>query len=176
MRTHFQLPLLGALAVFALTTGCGATDNSSTRTDVASPTEMTTAASADDSADGSAGAGTQPDPTPAATAAPVAPFVEGIPLLVLLAPGELTNELAPEFSWQPVDDAATYRLAVIGEQGPMWSWEGSQTAVRLGGFSEERSAGFPGPTINGSVTWSVVALAGDGTVVAASELRSLAAG
>ena len=102
------------------------------------------------------------------------PLAPELPLVRLLAPLATTTELAPEFSWEPVAGAVTYRLAVLGADGPVWSWEGPATSVRLGGFTEDRPAGFPGPVIDGSTTWSVVALGADGAIVATSDLRPLA--
>lgn len=146
--------VLTGLVLVALGASCSSSDDASSQP-ASDVTTVTTSAM----------------PSPVTDPTPLAPE---LPLVRLLTPLATTTELAPEFSWEPVAGAVTYRLAVLGADGPVWSWEGGATAVRIGGFTEDRPAGFPGPVIDETTTWSVVALDADGAVVATSDLRSLA--
>jgi hypothetical protein len=166
-RIHHRL-LGGCILIGVLGAGCSAPGSDAANsveagapaTSVAAPLPITIPSS------------TLPALAAAADQAPE-PFATGLPLLTLLAPAGPVTERAPEFAWQAVEGTVTYRLAVVNDEGPIWSWDGAGTSVRLGGFSEDRPAGFPGPEIDSSARWSVVALDGDGTVLAASELRPL---
>ena len=98
-----------------------------------------------------------------------APGVEG--RVALLAPPEVGAEEVPEFEWEAVPAAATYRLAVHDEGGDvLWAWEGEATSVALGGVAD-RPEGEPGPVLEGPASWSVVAVDPEGRVVAVSAIR-----
>jgi hypothetical protein len=73
----------------------------------------------------------------------------------------------PVFAWTAVDGAATYRLTVLGPDGPRWGWEGPETSVRYGAVED----GQPGPVIVPGSWWSVAAVDADGELLAASDLR-----
>ena len=92
-----------------------------------------------------------------------------LPTIELLAPTELDAGRAPTFEWAPVDAAATYRLSVLAPDAPTWAWLGSATSVRYGGVPE----GANGPSLRPGSWWSVTALAGDGSVLAVSDLRAV---
>jgi hypothetical protein len=164
MKSRSAHHLVACLALVTLAASCGSPGDNSPSGDGGGATPTTIAAPTTDRTN---------EPTSQPVAAPE-PIVPELPLVRLLSPLVTTTELAPEFSWEPVVGAATYRLAVVGADGPVWAWEGTSTSVRLGGFTEDRPQGFPGPVLDQSTTWSVVALAADGAVVATSDLRPLA--
>ncbi len=118
-------------------------------------------------------AGTTPTVIESTTSTPASeqPLVDGFIELELLEPSSAVSDRAPVFRWQPVAGAATYRLAIVDDTGPIWAWQGAATDVRLGGLAEERPAGFAGPVLTPGSRWSVVALADDGTVIAVSTVR-----
>lgn len=96
------------------------------------------------------------------------PLVEGLPQLEVLGPPEARAGEVPLFTWERVEEAATYHLVVLGPDGPLWAWEGEETEVLLGALPFERPPGMGGPVIVAGTCWSVVALDADGHVVAAS--------
>ncbi len=111
------------------------------------------------------------DPTTSSTAIDEPPLIDGFAELELLEPTAAITERAPVFRWRPIPGAATYRLAIVDDAGPIWAWQGEATDVRLGGLAEERPAGFAGPVLTPGSRWSVVAVAIDGTVIAVSTVR-----
>jgi hypothetical protein len=123
--------------------------------------------------DGGAAAPVGAAPAGAAGQADVRPAIARPALLADLASVELrepplTNAgPVPVFAWTAVDGAATYRLTVLGPDGPRWGWEGPETSIRYGAVAD----GQRGPVIVPGSWWSVAALAADGELLAASDLR-----
>jgi len=124
--------------------------------------------------------GGEPDArgTPSTGSTPVA---EGSPLA---APGAEAIELTgppiedagevPTFAWTAVSGAASYRLVVLDpEGGPIWSWQGTETSVNLGGLPSERPVGEAGPVIEAGSSWTVAALDVAGHVMAVSVARPI---
>lgn len=100
------------------------------------------------------------------------PIDAGLPGIMLLKPAVSGGGEVPSFEWTAVDGAATYRLVVIDSASkPVWSWEGRETSVNLGGLPGERPADVSGPIITPGSSWSVVAFDADGKPVAVSVLR-----
>lgn len=100
------------------------------------------------------------------------PIDAGLPALTLIAPETTGAGEVPAFEWEAVDGAARYRLVVLGGSGePLWSWNGAETKVNLGGLPGERPEGVSGPVIAADSTWSVVAFDAEGNALAASNLR-----
>ena len=95
-----------------------------------------------------------------------------LPEVTLLAPGAEDAGLVPEFSWEAVDGAASYRLSILGPDRPLWAWSGTDTTVSLG-LREGPSEAVPGLELPPGSWWSVAALDDDGQVVAVSALRSV---
>jgi hypothetical protein len=95
-----------------------------------------------------------------------------LPEVTLLTPGAEDAGLVPEFSWEAVDGAASYRLSVLGPDRPLWAWSGTGTTVSLG-LREGPSEAVPGLELPPGSWWSVAALDDDGQVVAVSALRSV---
>lgn len=85
--------------------------------------------------------------------------------LSLLGPLEAEVGTVPRFEWTEVDGAAKYRLVVLGSDGPIWAWEGGDTAVNLGGLTGDRPELMPGPVIEAGTSWSVVAFDASGGVL-----------
>ena len=99
-----------------------------------------------------------------------APGLDG--QVVLIAPPTEGAGEVPTFEWEPVQGAAGYRLFVVGGDGTaIWSWEGTETSVALGGLTVDRPEGAEGPVVTAGSTWSVVALDAEGHVVAVSVQR-----
>lgn len=100
------------------------------------------------------------------------PIDAGLPALTLIAPETTGAGEVPGFEWEGVDGAVRYRLVVLDGNGePLWSWNGAETKVNLGGLPGERPEGVSGPVITAGSTWSVVAFDADGTALAVSNLR-----
>jgi hypothetical protein len=78
----------------------------------------------------------------------------------------------PVLSWDPVDGAALYVVAVTVADGPSWAWQGSTTTVPYGGGPiddlDTTAAQLAIPS-----TWFVTALDQDGGVLAASAAGQL---
>jgi hypothetical protein len=94
-------------------------------------------------------------------------FLVELPSVELREPPVSGAGRAPEFAWDAVPGAATYRLTVLGPDGPRWAWEGDATSIRYGSVDE----GQAGPEIAPGSWWSVAALDTAGDLVAASALR-----
>lgn len=135
-----------------------------------SPTE-TTEAQAGTSADQDPGSAA--DDGGDAVAPTGEPLIAGLSEIVVLGPPSSEAGEAPQFRWEPVAAAASYGLVVLGSDGPIWAWQGEETGVWLGGLPFERPPGVTGPVIVAGSCWSVVALDGDGHVVAASEFLAV---
>lgn len=70
-------------------------------------------------------------------------------------------------AWEPVDGAASYRLAaLINDSSPYWAWLGDATEVRFGGAPE---AGGHTAIVFEPMTWRVITLDADGLPIAASD-------
>ncbi len=85
--------------------------------------------------------------------------------LEAVAPLEADVGSVPRFEWKSIDGAASYRLAVLGPNGPIWAWEGEDTSVNLGGLSGERPELMPGPVVVPGTSWSVAAIDASGRVL-----------
>jgi hypothetical protein len=103
------------------------------------------------------------------------PLVEGLPTIVVLGPPESEAGEVPLFEWEPVTGAATYDVSVVGPEGPLWAWRGDETKIHLGGLPFERPPGWAGPVIAGGSCWSVIALDGEGRLMAVSEFLPVSA-
>lgn len=91
--------------------------------------------------------------------------VEGESGLTLLGPLEAEIGSVPRFEWSSLEGAATYRLVVLGADGPIWAWQGEQTSVNLGGLTGERPEAMPGPVVEAGTSWSVAAMDAFGTII-----------
>jgi hypothetical protein len=120
-------------------------------------------------ASGGVAAGVASDVANPVTTRPRPSLLGDLPTIELLAPTEFDAGRAPTFEWAPVDTAATYRLSVLAPDAPTWAWLGSATSVRYGGVPE----GVNGPSLRPGSWWSVTALAGNGAVLAVSDLRAV---
>lgn len=85
--------------------------------------------------------------------------------LSLLGPLEAEPGTVPRFEWSEVDGAVTYRLVVLGQDGPIWAWEGEGTSVNLGGLEIDRPELMPGPVVEPGTSWSVAAFDASGGVL-----------
>ncbi|MCP3937406.1 MAG: hypothetical protein GY708_18795 [Actinomycetia bacterium] len=104
------------------------------------------------------------------------PIVEGVPEVKVLGPVAGSTDPAPLFEWEPVPDAVNYQLVVGGPGGPIWGWQGTDTAVWLGGSSNEPHPAMSSPELVEGACWSVAGLDDDGHVVAVSHLFALLPG
>ena len=94
-------------------------------------------------------------------------FLADLARVELLEPPVAGAGAAPIFSWGAIDGASTYRLTVLGPDGPRWGWEGPDTTIRYGAVE----AGQRGPVIVPGSWWSVAAVDAAGDILAASDLR-----
>jgi hypothetical protein len=89
----------------------------------------------------------------------------------LMAPPVTGAGSIPTFEWSAVEGTGAYRLVVQDAEGDaIWAWEGTGTSVALGAVPD-REEGDGGPILTAGSHWSVVALNGDGHVIAVSTLR-----
>lgn len=89
----------------------------------------------------------------------------------LTAPAATGAGQIPTFEWSAVEGAIAYRLVVQDAEGDAtWAWEGPETSIELGAVPD-REEGEGGPILTFGSSWSVVALDGDGHVIAVSKLR-----
>jgi hypothetical protein len=94
-------------------------------------------------------------------------FLADLARVELLEPPVAGAGVAPIFSWGAIDGATTYRLTVLGPDGPRWGWEGPDTSIRYGAVE----AGQRGPVIVPGSWWSVAAVDAAGDILATSDLR-----
>jgi hypothetical protein len=93
----------------------------------------------------------------------------------LLAPATTGAGDRPAFSWEAVDGATSYALAVVTTADePLWAWQGTATAVILGGWSTPPPAEAFGPLLLGDSGWFVVAFDASGLPIANSVIRPVA--
>lgn len=99
------------------------------------------------------------------------------PMADAVATVTLTTNLSgggerPMLTWDPVDGASTYLVAILDADGnPYWAWRTSDTRVRVGG--SDRSESAPGPRITKGMTWSVMAVDSSGIPIAVSARRPI---
>lgn len=81
----------------------------------------------------------------------------------------------PELAWEPVDGADRYSVTLYSPQGgAYWAWNGSETAVIVGGFEESPpSDASVEPRLQPDMTWDVVAHDADGELIAQSGVRPI---
>lgn len=113
------------------------------------------------------GGGSAAAPAPAEIVIARPAFLGDLARVELLDPPATGAGTAPVFRWAAVDGAATYRLSVLGPDGPRWGWEGPDTAIRYGAVDE----GQRGPAIVPGSWWTVAAIDAIGDILAASDLR-----
>lgn len=93
-----------------------------------------------------------------------------VPPTPAIAEGEQASAFVVEhdartsISWREVDDAARYLLVIVQDDGITWAWEGTETAVVLGGGPADRVGPGFALTAPASLWWSAVAE--DGRVLA----------
>lgn len=78
----------------------------------------------------------------------------------------------PTLAWDPVDNAATYWVAVQDGSGRIyWAWTGAETQVRVGGG--DRPELNQTAALHEPMTWSVTAVDDVGSIIAFSEVASV---
>ena len=113
---------------------------------------------------------TATEPTMPASVAPGEPLLEGLDPIRVLGPPGADAGPTPAFEWEPVAGAESYRLVVLGPDGPVWAWEGPETKIWLGGFGVEPTPGATRLGIVDETCWSVVGRDAERSIVAASPL------
>ncbi len=104
----------------------------------------------------------------------VEPVLAGMAQVTTLTP-VLVESLRPSLEWEPIADAALYRVVVLADGGePYWMWSGSDPSVEVGGaaFSEFGN----GPIIGTDFSWSVAAFDEAGTLIAVSGRLPISSG
>jgi hypothetical protein len=154
-------------------------------------------AASDDGASGSvqpAGVVTAPTPTDEMTESttratvadeiiestlPTVPEDPGIAEELGLQPIELLTDPAgggtrPLLEWSEVVGAVHYHVVVLAPNGSSyWAWRTTETSVPVGGTPRLEPEAV-GPSISPGMSWSVLAVSGDGTPVALSGRRPIA--
>ena len=96
--------------------------------------------------------------------------------IAVVGPFEADVGSVPRFEWTAMEGADSYRLVVLGPDGPIWAWEGPATSVNLGGLSEDRPELMPGPVVVAGTSWSVAAFDSSGDVIDVTEPISITDG
>lgn len=108
---------------------------------------------------------------PAGPVPPIGPLESSLADVVVTGPAATAAGVRPTFSWEPVDGAARYTLAVLtGANQPLWAWDGAATSVILGGWPSAPPAEAPGPLLVGPGAWFVVAYDAAGAPLAVSDV------
>ncbi len=97
----------------------------------------------------------------------------GLPEVRLVAPGSHDVGASPIFDWETVDGAASYLLTLTDATGPLWSWQGEATSIRLGGHSAEPAPGATALRLREPGWWSVSAFSTTGELLAVSVARAV---
>lgn len=119
-------------------------------------------------------------PEAAATTAPTPRAISRLFERLNLAPIELLTPTEnaghyPKFEWRPVPGASRYLLLLMDDNGrAYWAWEGSKTAVFLGGSEEAPAEDRVGPILLRPMRWMVVAFNAAGKPIASSPIRPIA--
>lgn len=80
----------------------------------------------------------------------------------------------PILEWSAVDGATDYHVVVLGPgESTYWAWRTAETSVPVGGLPQ-LSSEAAGPSISPGMSWSVLAVAEDGTPLALSGRRDIA--
>ncbi len=99
--------------------------------------------------------------------------ITGIPVVDLLTP-EAGGGARPELAWEPVDQAFFYNVVVLDPSGGgYWGWEGTATAVHVGG-EPVITAGLSGPSVIDGMSWQVSAYDSDQNLIALSHQQPIA--
>jgi hypothetical protein len=120
---------------------------------------------------------TQGDTTPgtAATTTTTGPSRAsqwGLETIELLTPTEGGGR-RPILEWQPVAGAEAYNVVVLAPSGRVyWGWRTVETSVPVGGHPRLNESAA-GPAISAGMTWSVTAVASDGSLIALSDQRPI---
>lgn len=111
---------------------------------------------------------------PAGPAPAIGPIEIGLAKVVVIGPAATAAGDRPTFSWEPVERAARYTLAVLtGANEPLWAWDGTATSVILGGWPSAPPADAPGPLLIGPGAWFVVAYDAAGAPLAVSDVLAV---
>lgn len=101
------------------------------------------------------------------------PELVDIPGIDLLTP-ESGGGVRPEFAWEPIDRAFFYNVVLLDPAGRgYWGWEGTTTAVHLGGEPVIKE-GLSGPSVIEGMTWQVAAYDDDLNLIALSHRQPIA--
>lgn len=101
------------------------------------------------------------------------PELVDLPGIDLLTP-ESGEGIRPEFSWEPIDRAFFYNVVLLDPAGRgYWGWEGTTTAVHLGGEPAIKD-GLSGPSVIDGMTWQVAAYDDDFNLIALSHRKPIA--
>jgi hypothetical protein len=97
----------------------------------------------------------------------------GVPGMNLLT-AESGEGPRPELEWEPVDDAFFYNVVLLDPTGRgYWGWEGTATAVHVGGEPVIKE-GLSGPSVIDGMSWQVSAYDSDLKLIALSHQQPIA--
>jgi hypothetical protein len=109
-------------------------------------------------------------PTAAAAGEPIVDDTAEIRLLTKSSGGGAH----PVLKWKPVAGTASYLVVVRTPGGtPFWTWQGSETSVRLGGGPESAADDTEGAALRTRMVWFVIAFDADRKAIASSVTRRI---
>jgi len=190
-RPMFSIAVAGAAAVLLI--GCGGSAGSSTAdpsrsgaaatatTSLTVPPTVESVATGEPTTAVSTTLAAETTTTEVATTLPVEatnrPAVfDDFPLVTLIGPPQTDAGVGPTFAWTPIEGAVSYRLSVLGPDGPIWVWEGAETSVPLALRPDPRPASAPALEIVAGSSWNVAALDAAGDLIAISGNRPVSPG
>lgn len=173
-RRRLRAPVTAFVLCSLLTVSCsdsgsnGETENTAGPSATTAPTSSTAPAEPqNDTANSAPTSNVSPPPS---TMPPADPLVAGVDIIQVRSPQGGAAGATPQFRWEQVETAEDYRLVVLGPDGPIWAWQGTETSVWLGGFTVEPPPGATSLAIVDDTCWSVVARDAEGSILAASAL------
>ena len=149
--------------------GCSASDTSAPPEGPTTTAAATTSPTTFASSDGADGSVTDPDD---ATEVEIGELLD-ISGIDLLTP-ETGGGARPELTWEPVDHAFFYNVVLLDPTGRgYWGWEGTTTAVHVGGEPVIKE-GLSGPSVIDGMNWQVAAYDSDLNLIALSHKQPIA--
>jgi len=158
--------LLTVVAVMTIfVASCSGSDTTVSTLSSAAPTSDTTPSEPDATSDTVADTTDSTDSDIRATL--------GVPLVTLLTP-ESGGGSRPELAWDAVDGAFFYSIVLFDPTGgAYWGWEGTTTAVHVGG-EPVINEGLSGPSVIDGMAWQVAAYDADQNLIALSDRQPVA--
>jgi hypothetical protein len=155
--------------VAASCTGGGASDPPDVSAAPTTPTTSTVSTSAASDVTEAESSVTEPREAPDSR---IRELLDVPPIELLTA--ESGGGTRPELAWEPVDEAFFYNVVLLDPTGRgYWGWEGTATAVHVGGEPVIKE-GLSGPSVIDGMSWQVAAYDSDLNLIALSRKQPIA--